>query len=69
MHLWGKRVRAKEASSFADERSISEWAKASVAELLKSDYRQTNGQFDPQGEACRAEIAFILKRLIEIFVQ
>ncbi|WP_138754505.1 immunoglobulin-like domain-containing protein [Paenibacillus sinopodophylli] len=60
-----------DSAGFADESSISVWAKASVAELLNANLitGRTSGQFDPKGQASRAEIAVILKRLIERVVQ
>ncbi len=57
--------------AFADDSSISAWAKASVSELLGAEIiaGRTSGRFDPQGQASRAEIATILKRVIEKAVQ
>ncbi len=63
----GKAVESAGLAVFADEGRISAWAKASVAELLKEAIiaGKSDGRFDPQGQASRAEIAVMLKRLIE----
>ena len=56
--------------SFADSNNISGWAAEEVSIAQKAGLIQgkERNNFDPQGTATRAEVAVILQRLIENFI-
>ena len=60
--------KALEAVTFADNASISSWAKEAVESMQQAGILagKTNNRFDPAGTATRAEVATVLRRFVEI---
>jgi len=60
-------LRVKDAYTFADNKSISDWAAGAVYEIQMIGLIQgkENNLFDPQGTATRAEAATVLYNLIQ----
>lgn len=60
----------KDASAFADDESISDWATDAVYEIQKIGLIQgkENNLFDPKGTATRAEGATVLYNLIQVII-
>ena len=58
------------AVTFADNASISSWAKDSVQSMQQAGILagKTNNRFDPAGIATRAEVATVLRRFVEIVI-
>lgn len=61
----------KDASAFADDESISDWATDAVYEIQKIGLIQgkENNLFDPKGTATRAEGATVLYNLIQVIME
>ncbi len=59
-----------EAVTFADNASISSWAKEAVKSMQQAGILagKTNNRFDPAGTATRAEVATVLRRFVEIII-
>ncbi|MGI5946467.1 MAG: S-layer homology domain-containing protein [Lachnospiraceae bacterium] len=59
-----------EAVTFADNASISSWAKEAVKSMQQAGILagKTNNRFDPKGTATRAEVATVLRRFVEIVI-
>ena len=59
-----------EAVTFADNASISSWAKEAVRAMQQAGILagKTNNRFDPAGTATRAEVATVLRRFVEIVI-
>ena len=59
-----------EAVTFADNASISSWAKEAVKSMQQAGILagKTNNRFDPAGTATRAEVATVLWRFVEIII-
>ena len=59
-----------EAVTFADNASISSWAKEAVKSMQQAGILagKTNNRFDPAGTATRAEVATVLRRFVEIVI-
>lgn len=59
-----------EAVTFADNAQISSWAKAAVQTMQMAGVLsgKTGNQFDPKGNATRAEAATILHRFVEVII-
>lgn len=62
--------KALEAVTFADNASISSWAKEAVESMQQAGILagKTNNRFDPAGTATRAEVATVLWRFVEIII-
>ena len=62
--------KALEAVTFADNASISSWAKEAVKSMQQAGILagKTNNRFDPAGTATRAEVATVLWRFVEIII-
>ena len=62
--------KALEAVTFADNASISSWAKEAVKSMQQAGILagKTNNRFDPAGTATRAEVATVLRRFVEIVI-
>ena len=62
--------KALEAVTFADNASISSWAKEAVKSMQQAGILagKTNNRFDPAGTATRAEVATVLRRFVEIII-
>ena len=62
--------KALEAVTFADNASISSWAKEAVESMQQAGILagKTNNRFDPAGTATRAEVATVLRRFVEIII-
>ena len=62
--------KALEAVTFADNASISSWAKEAVESMQQAGILagKTNNRFDPAGTATRAEVATVLRRFVEIVI-
>ena len=58
------------AVTFADNASISSWAKEAVKSMQQAGILagKTNNRFDPAGTATRAEVATVLRRFVEIVI-
>ena len=58
------------AVTFADNASISSWAKEAVKSMQQAGVLagKTNNRFDPKGTATRAEVATVLRRFVEIVI-
>ena len=56
---------ANEAAAYADDASISSWAKDVVAQMQTSGIMigKENNQFDPAGAVTRAELAVVMQRI------
>ena len=56
---------ANEAAAYADDASISSWAKDAVAQMQTSGIMigKENNQFDPAGAVTRAELAVVMQRI------
>ena len=59
-----------EAVTFADNASISSWAKEAVKSMQQAGILagKANNRFDPAGTATRAEVATVLRRFVEIVI-
>ena len=59
-----------EAVTFADNASISSWAKDAVRAMQQAGILagKTGNRFDPRGTATRAEVATVLRRFVEIVI-
>lgn len=54
-------------SEYSDAEEISDYAKAAVAILIKNGIIMgANGKINPKGDATRAEVAVIIKRILDI---
>ena len=62
--------KALEAVTFADNASISSWAKEAVESMQQAGILagKTNNRLDPAGTATRAEVATVLWRFVEIII-
>ena len=62
--------KALEAVTFADNASISSWAKEAVKSMQQAGILagKTNNRFAPAGTATRAEVATVLWRFVEIII-
>lgn len=60
-------VTDNELTSFSDANEISEYAKYAVALLVENNIIEgSNGKINPHGNASRAEIAVLIKRILDI---
>lgn len=59
-----------EVVTFADNASISSWAKEAVKAMQQAGILsgKSNNQFDPKGNATRAEAATVLHRFVEVII-
>ena len=59
-----------EAVTFADNASISSWAKEAVKAMQQAGILsgKSNNQFDPKGNATRVEAATVLHRFVEVII-
>ena len=59
-----------EAVTFADNAGISSWAKEAVKAMQQAGILsgKSNNQFDPKGNATRAEAATVLHRFVEVII-
>lgn len=59
-----------EAVTFADNTKISSWAKEAVKAMQQAGILsgKSNNQFDPKGNATRAEAATVLHRFVEVII-
>ena len=62
--------KALEAVTFADNASISSWAKEAVESMQQAGILagKTNNRFDPAGTATSADVATVLWRFVEIII-
>ena len=62
--------KALEAVTFADNASISSWAKEAVKSMQQAGILagKNENKFDPKGTATRAEVATVLRRFVEIVI-
>ena len=62
--------KALEAVTFADNASISSWAKEAVESMQQAGILagKANNRFNPKGTAVRAEVATVLRRFVEIVI-
>ena len=62
--------KALEAVTFADNASISSWAKEAVESMQQAGILtgKNENKFDPKGTATRAEVATVLRRFVEIVI-
>ena len=56
--------------TFADNAQISSWAKDAVKAMQQAGILagKNGNKFDPKGTATRAEVATVLRRFVEIFI-
>ena len=63
-------LKTLEAVTFADNASISSWAKDAVKAMQQAGVLsgKSNNHFDPKGNATRAEAATVLHRFVEVII-
>lgn len=60
-----------EVEDFADSDKVSDWAKESVSRIQKSNLikGKGNGIFDPKADSTRAEVATLMLRILENYIE